>query len=113
MTCGKKESLFCTCAARLTLAFPTERRLLRRVDSQQRPDRSLRDPAQGHEPCELASPCLYKRLLVTDTKTFFCQGVTFIGNSTSIQSLFTRINTQFSAMVRFLCDFCDACYRRG
>ncbi|POY71293.1 hypothetical protein BMF94_5605 [Rhodotorula taiwanensis] len=29
-------------------------------------------------------------------------GVTFIGNSTSIQSLFTRINTQFSAMATFL-----------
>lgn len=33
-----------------------------------------------------------------DPSTAGSQGVTFIGNSTSIQSLFTRINTQFSAM---------------
>lgn len=31
--------------------LPAERRLLCRVDSEQRPDRSLRHPGEGHHPC--------------------------------------------------------------
>ena len=80
--------------------LPSARRQHCRVDPEQYPDRALRDAASRLEARMyhlLPDVCSVVSELTPPYSVR--QGVTFIGNSTSIQDLFQRVGSQFSAMV--------------